>query len=60
MRKRCIQQFVLTAERNVQSLSSLTEVGQYTVANVILNTDHKEDTRITESIELLLTYTEFS
>ncbi len=59
MRERCIRQFALTAERTVQFLLSPMEVDPCTAANVMLSTDHNEDTRITESIKLLISHTLF-
>ncbi len=35
-----------TAEKNVKFLSSQTQAGQFTAANVTLNEDHHEDTKL--------------
>ena len=45
MKKKCIRQFALIAERNAKFPSSPTEVGQYTAENVMLSEDHREDIR---------------
>jgi len=46
MRKRCIRQSVLIAERNAKFLLSLMEADQYTAENVTPNEDHREDIKL--------------
>jgi len=46
-RKKCIRQYVLTAERNVKFPSNPMEANQCTAENVILNEDPQEDTKLT-------------